>query len=322
MTDAEALALAVEAAAHWGGCDAPRLIKNRENAVFEVELPQARAALRLHRQGYQSEAAIRSELWFVSELALAGMPVPLPLVTEARDVLADLGGGRVASAIVWVEGAAIGEGNVPLAQLRARQVAIHHDLGRLLAQVHTVADGLTLPASFTRPDWGLEGLLGKSPFWGRFWEHPALTGPEAALLSAARLYARQRLAGYQGSQGLIHADVIRENVFDHGSGLTLIDFDDFGTGYRLYDLGTALRDNLDEPALPELAAALLDGYGALRPLGPAERAMLPLFVLLRCLASVGWSIPRLPADDPRVAVHVARAVRVARIVLADGDLWG
>ena len=85
MTDAEALALAVQAAAHWGGClpefGAPRLIKNRENAVFEVAFPDAEAALRLHRLGYQSEAAIRSELWWVSELALAGLPVALPLLT-------------------------------------------------------------------------------------------------------------------------------------------------------------------------------------------------------------------------------------------------
>lgn len=322
MTDAEALALAVQAAGHWGGCDAPRLIKNRENAVFEVELPTARAALRLHRVGYQSEAAIRSELWFVSELALAGVPVPVPLLTETRDVLADLGGGRIASAIVWVEGEAIGEGGVPLAQSPARQVALHRDLGRLLGQVHTVADGLTRPAGFVRPDWRLQGLLGESPFWGRFWDHPGLTGEEAALLRAARRFAQGQLAGYQGSQGLIHADVIRENVLENGTGLTLIDFDDFGLGYRLYDLGTALRDNLEEPGLPMLAAALVEGYATERPLSPADRAMLPLFVLLRCLASVGWSIPRLAADDPGARTHIARAVRAARILLSGGNLWG
>ena len=61
MSDAEVLAQAVEAAGFWGGCVAPRLIKNRENAVFEVMLPSGRAALRLHRVGYQTEAAVRSE---------------------------------------------------------------------------------------------------------------------------------------------------------------------------------------------------------------------------------------------------------------------
>ena len=41
--------LAAEAAAHWNG-RVTRLIRNRENAVFEVALPQGRAALRLHRR--------------------------------------------------------------------------------------------------------------------------------------------------------------------------------------------------------------------------------------------------------------------------------
>ena len=43
MTDDQALLLAHEAALAWGGCPAPRLIKNRENAVFDVVLPTGRA---------------------------------------------------------------------------------------------------------------------------------------------------------------------------------------------------------------------------------------------------------------------------------------
>lgn len=324
MTDAQALALAVRAAAHWGGClpefGLPRLIKNRENAVFEVEFAKARAALRLHRPGYQSAAAIRSELWLTSELAQAGVAVPLPLLTQAGKMLVDLGDGRIASAILWADGAAIGQGGVPLAQPVARQVEIHRALGCLLAQMHDVADRLALPVGFVRPDWGLAGLLGETPFWGRFWEHPGLSASQGAVLRAARTHARHRLADYRGSQGLIHADAIRENILDHGTGLTLIDFDDCGFGYRLYDLGTALRDNLAEPALPALAAALLEGYGTLRPLEPQDRAMLPVFVLLRTLASVGWSMPRMAPDDPGAAVHIARALRAAGIVLAGGDL--
>ena len=325
MTDAEALALAVQAAAHWGGClpefGAPRLIKNRENAVFEVAFPDAEAALRLHRLGYQSEAAIRSELWWVSELALAGLPVALPLVTQARDLVADLGGGQIASAILWVEGAAIGAGGVPLAQSAAGQAEIHHGLGRLLAQIHRVTDGLTPPARFERPDWRLEGLLGETPFWGRFWEHPGLSATEAAVLRAARSFARARLQSYGGSQGLIHADVIRENVLDHDGRLTLIDFDDCGFGYRMYDLGTALRDNLTEPHLPAIHAALIEGYSEVCPISAQDRAMLPVFVLLRTLASVGWAMPRLAADDPGALAHIARAVRTARIIMDGGDLF-
>ncbi len=322
MTDAEALAIAVRASEHWGGCAELRLIKNRENAVFEMMLPGTRAALRLHRPGYQSPAAIRSELWWVSQLARVGLPVPVPLMTLSQDLLADLGGGNIASAIAWVPGQALGEGGALLRQSPAEQLALHHGLGRLLAQMHTATDSLTLPSDFVRPDWGIEGLLGESPLWGRFWEHPALSAADAAVLQAARECGRLRLAEYRGSQGLIHADVIRENVLAHPGQLTLIDFDDSGFGYRLYDLGTALRDSLHEPLLPAITAALIDGYSGVRTFSAEDRAMLPVFVLLRTLASVGWTMPRLPPDHPLVRVHIDRALTAATAVLSGRDLLG
>ena len=324
MTDAEAFALAVEAAAHWGGAGpgAPRLIANRENAVFEVELPvAARAALRLHRVGYQSDAAIGSELWLVSELALCGVPVPLPLPMQAGGLVADLGLGRRASVLLWAEGEAIGQARVPLVQSPAEQVRIYHALGRLLATLHGAADTLELPPTFSRPDWGADGLLGDAPFWGRFWEHPGLAAEEQQVMLAARNWCRDRLANFSnGDQGVIHADVLRENVLVDGDALTLIDFDDCGTGFRLYDLGTALSHSLTEPRLAAIAAALIEGYSTLRPLDTAARAMVPVFTLLRTLASVGWTMPRMPPDHPSARAHIDRAVRAARIVMTGGDL--
>ena len=326
MTDAETLALAVQAAKHWGGAGPlpPRLIAKRENTVFEVELPEAaRAALRLHRVGYQSDAAIGSELWLVSELALRGVPVPLPLATRDGRLVADLGGGQRASVVLWAEGEAIGQARVPLAQSPAEQVRIYHGLGGLLAALHRAADALELSPMFSRPDWGTEGLLGDAPFWGRFWDHPGLAADERQVMLAARDWCRERLAGFShGDQGIIHADVLRENVLVDGDALTLIDFDDCGTGFRLYDLGTALSHSLLEPHLAAIAAALIDGYAALRPLTAEARAMVPVFTLLRTLASVGWTIPRLPPNHPSARANIDRAVRAARIVMADGDLFG
>ena len=125
-------------------------------------------------------------------------------------------------------------------------------------------------------------------------------------------------ADHGGDYGLIHADVLRENLLDDAGRLWLIDFDDCGFGFRLYDLATALSQSLDEPQLPGLAAALLDGYGESRRLPPQPGQWLTLFVLLRCLASCGWPITRSTADDPRMRPYATRALRLARLYL-DGD---
>jgi Ser/Thr protein kinase RdoA (MazF antagonist) len=325
LTPAEAEALAREALAAWGGTGVPRLLKLRENAVFEIALPEiGRAALRLHRRGYQTEDAIRSELWWLAALADEGLAVPRPLVTAGGGPIAHLSDGRIASVLGWVEGAPLGEAGVPLAGPVEVQIRLHASIGRALGALHAATDRLALPAWFRRPRWDADGLVGTTPFWGPFWDHPGATPAERDLLAEVRQAAALRLADYAAAgadQGLIHADVLRENVLVADHHVALIDFDDSGHGFRLYDLGTALSQNLAEPFLPEIATALIEGYATVRPLEPEDRSLLPLFTLLRCCTSVGWMVPRLAPGDPRQRAYLDRALRAARIVMSGGDLF-
>lgn len=301
---------AAEAAAHWNATPL-RLIRNRENAVFEVALPTGRAALRLHRMGYQDDAAIRSELWWCA--ALAGqVNVPAALPAKDGNLLVTLSNGRKASVIDWVEGEALGEAGKPYDRPLPLLLDQHHALGRLIADFHSATDRLTLPADFTRPAWDIEGLVGETPFWGRFWDHPAATPEQRQTLERARSYLRDALTEHAKTHplGPIHADVLRENVLVNDRSLWLIDFDDSGIGFRHYDLGTVLSQNLYEPAYAEIRDALMEGYGT------TDTQAVELFTLARTCASVGWTMPRLAADDPINARHIARAVMWAQRVCA------
>ena len=296
--------LADEAANHWNG-RVVRLIRNRENAVFEMEFPKGRAALRLHREGYQDAAAIRSELWWCQALADAGVAVPRPLPP-----LVSLSNGRLASAIAWVDGQPLGEAGTDFAAPLATVLDQHCALGRLLAHLHSVTDRLTLPPEFTRPRWDVHGLVGDQPFWGRFWDHPSATSAQRVALLRARQYLALWLAEFEttGDFGPIHADVLRENVLVNEGSLNLIDFDDSGLGFRLYDLGTVLSQNLYEPAYPLIRDALISGYSETRA---ATVEAVEMFTLARTCASVGWTMPRLSADDLVHKTHLARAVMLA-----------
>ncbi|WP_343080531.1 phosphotransferase enzyme family protein [Ostreiculturibacter nitratireducens] len=320
-----ALALAREALEHWGGArDEPCFVKLRENLVFDVTLTDGtRAALRLHRPGYQSRAAIGAELDWTGRLAVAGLRVPRPVPTRSGSFTAEAG-GRVASAVSWLEGTALGAAGEPLGGTASDQARTMRALGALLARLHSATDRLELPDGFPRPAWDEEGLLGEAPLWGRFWENPALSMTERGILAEARDKARNELEAFriEGADfGLIHADVLRENVLSGPSGLSLIDFDDSGHGFRMYDLGTALVQNLEETALPQLAAALIAGYRAERPLPEHAARRLPLFTALRAFASAGWIVTRMPPGDPRQRFYAERALRMARIVLERGPDW-
>jgi Ser/Thr protein kinase RdoA (MazF antagonist) len=304
---------AEEAARAWGG-QLGRLIRNRENAVFEMSLPSGRAALRLHRQGYQNEAAIRSELWWCRALADAGIPVAAPLPDLAGGLLHPLIGGRFASVLTWIEGAPLGEVGRPFDAPRETVLARYRSLGRLLASLHSATDALVLPDWFQRPHWDVAGFTGEAPVWGRFWDHPAARPEEAAILRDARAFLRERLTdlAVHGDFGLIQADPLRENVFVADERLALIDFDDSGFGFRLYDLGVALRQNLAEPDYPAIRDALIEGYGG------ADVETVEVMVLARLCASVGWTIPRLAADDPTHRFAIGQALGWAGRVMERG----
>ncbi len=301
------LSLATDTLVAWGGAAAPpRLVSDRENAVFEVRLADGtHAALRLHRAGYRGAAAIEAELAWTGRLAASGFPCPAPLPCRNGHLVARAPDGRHASLVTWIDG-------VPLSDAAEDELPAHYRrLGTLLAELHMAADRFApVPAAF--PCWDAEALLGEDPLWGRFWENPALRPDESALLCAARRAARGRLEAAQAPDiGLIHADLLADNVLDDGARLWVIDFDDCGVGYRGYDLATALVSHCDQPDYPALFAALVAGYASRRGSAARLTADLPLFVTLRAMASCGWIAGRAAPRDPRQRAYAERALRLA-----------
>ena len=90
--------------------------------------------------------------------------------------------------------------------------------------------------------------------------------------------------------GLIHADLVRENIMLHKHKMQLIDFDDSGFGFRLFELATCLLANANEPNYDVLKTQLIAGYHSVRPLNITH---LQSFMLIRSLTYVGWIVPRM-----------------------------
>jgi Ser/Thr protein kinase RdoA (MazF antagonist) len=70
--------------------------------------------------------------------------------------------------------------------------------------------------------------------------------------------------------------------------VNVIDFDDCGFGWFMYDLGSSLSFIEHDPRVPELIDAWVAGYRDVAPLSTDEVAELPTFVLLRRLLLVAW----------------------------------
>lgn len=285
------------------------LLKQRENAVFAVTAPNGhKAALRLHRPAYHAAAALRSELAWIEALAASGLPTPAPRPTGLGELLVRvehpaLTQPRYADLLEWVAGSPVAVTGEPLPP--DLDIEGHfRALGTLTAQMHDRADAWRAPAGFTRHCWDRAGLVGEAPLWGRFWEHPQLDPHARLLLQAGRMAAAEDLSAYAAGgadYGLIHADLIPENVLASPEGLQLIDFDDSGYGWRMFDLATTLFVHLTDPAYTRAEASLFEGYGAVRPVLERDRAQLPLFMFLRASTYLGWLQTR-PESEEGVAM--------------------
>ncbi|KRB55144.1 serine kinase [Rhizobium sp. Root708] len=317
--DADLHGRARQALAAFGLPDqAPELLKFRENAVFKVRLRSGEmAVLRLHRPGYHSRAALQSELLWMDDLRRNGIAVPQPIATDSGDFLVQIAGeeSQHADLIGWVAGQQIGETGRPFRHSEREIERIYRSVGVAMAEAHNAADRWTIPAGFTRHAWDKDGLLGEEPLWGRFWDCLVLAAEDRRFLTKLRFDLQERIDALGAlDYGLIHADLVRENVLVDGDNVALIDFDDCGYGYRLFDIATALLRNRHEPHYDMLRSALVEGYRERRPLGDGALNNLPLFLLLRSVTYVGWAAARL--DLPDASNRLSRYVRDVRELAA------
>jgi Ser/Thr protein kinase RdoA (MazF antagonist) len=91
---------------------------------------------------------------------------------------------------------------------------------------------------------------------------------------------------------LIHADFTPDNIIYDGEDLLIIDFDDAAYGWHIYDIASAVFGSRHGRDIETLRAALLDGYREHRPLAKRDVDRLPMFLLIRAMAIIGWYLQR------------------------------
>jgi Ser/Thr protein kinase RdoA (MazF antagonist) len=285
-----------------------------ENATYAVDDPATgvRSVLRVHRPGYHSRTAIESELAWISAVR-ADRVVVTPEVLPASDGALVVvgrhpdGERRHVVRFAWVPG------REPAG---LRLVEDFRVLGGMAARLHTHAREWRRPAWFTRFTWNYETSIGPRGHWGRWQDGMAVGREEHEVLARLDATLRRRLEAFgTGPErfGLVHADMRLANLLvdaDDADGdpddapdgerrrepdlvaadsrVTVLDFDDCGFGWYLYDLGGSLSFMEDDPRVPELVDAWVAGYREVRELSTEEVAELPTFVLLRRLLLVAW----------------------------------
>ena len=318
--------LATVALARWGVRDCePEIVKYRENAVFRVAAADGRdAVLRVHRHGYHSDAALRSELAWLEALHADGIAVPAVIPSAAGAPFEIVQGAgvpepRQVDMLTWMPGIPIGTLEEGLNPAIVDVHAVFAGVGRLCARLHNRTEAWTPPAGFTRHAWDREGLVGPEPLWGRFWEAAVLGTEERRLIERARASAREALTAYGRSPrcyGLIHADFNLDNMLLDGERVIPLDFDDCGFGWHLFDLATVWTIYHGSDLAEAIRAGVVEGYRSERDLPDEELEHLPLFELARAFSYLGWVHTR-----SETASAQSLAAEVAQLVCTLGEAY-
>ncbi len=303
-------------------------LKVRENAVFRVDLADGgRAVLRVHRPGYHSDEELDSEFLWLRALEAAGIAVPRVIGSRrGRDfevVQTPAVGARQVDVFEWIEGSQLGSVETGLEGDAAAIADQYFTIGAIAARMHNQAAGWQPPATFRRHAWDMAGLVGERPFWGRFWELAALTAAQRSLLeqTRARIAGGLAVCGMRSDRyGLIHADLVPENLLVDGDRVRVIDFDDAGFGWHLFELATSLYFISADEGYPTARAALIRGYRSLRALPDEQLEWLPLFLAARGTTYLGWVHTRQESDTARELTPflIERACAAAEEYLATG----
>ncbi len=233
-------------------------VTHGENTTFRHDSAAGRHLVRVHRpqrhgRDVDSAAAIRSELaWLNAIRADTDLAVPEPLLASDGSSTVDVsaaGETRVCSVLRWMDGR--------IHEASPRPVHLSR-LGEAMARLHDQADAWQPPPDFVRIRWDHETFFGDVMVYGvssaaACW---ALL-PTGVRTRFEAVAARMAIMGLGSDVGLIHADLHLGNAVFRGDGVKLIDFDDCGTGPRLYDLAVALWELRDKPGFPVFREALL-----------------------------------------------------------------
>jgi len=309
-------------------------VTERENAVFRAtgagQTGPGTYAVRVHRAGYHADAELRSHAAWARALTADGIVATAPVIeTVEGDVVArarhpSVPEERQVTVLGWVEGTIFSEAATDGSDDGVDDETTYHRVGQLMARLHAHAERWAPPPDFEVLSWDGDGLLGEDATWGRFWDASLLDDDGRALMTRFRDRTRavlDELGTGPDHFGLVHGDFLPENLLLAPDGtITLLDFDDCGRGWFLFDIATALfMPSIDE-TYPAVRDAFVSGYREVRSLPDADVALLPWFLALRAATYVGWMETR---SHTRFAQDMGPLVAAGAVdligTLLDGD---
>ncbi len=226
--------------------------------------------------------------WLAALRREADLPVPEPVPTLEGDLLTTISipgvPDRHVSLMRWVDGRHFKKG-LRLHHLRA--------WGSLVAQLHLFSTSWNPPEGFERPTWDWAGQLGngvlRTPVEELIASMPKHFQEPFKFVSEKARSVMESLGKGPDAFGLVHCDMYLENLLFKAGQPRLIDFEDCGFGYWMWDIGLIFSQWPWTKEFPEFRDAFIEGYNQVRTLPEEQYQHLDLFIAAHCATMVLWA---------------------------------
>jgi Ser/Thr protein kinase RdoA (MazF antagonist) len=260
-----------------------------ENWTYRIESSGAAATvLRIYRPGGRSTAEVMSELAWMRALGEdVGSLVPAVIPTTAGSQVLELTREPPLPPCYCVMFSCAPGGEPAEDEL----APWFPKLGEITARLHQHARSWTRPPWFRRPRWDISTTIGNQPHWGP-WQSSVTDAEEIRQLQQLAEVVMRRLRGFGiGADrfGLVHADLRLANLLVDRDRITVIDFEDCGLSWYLYDLACALTFNEGRADVRELVALWVDGYRRVEHLSAEDEEEIDTFLMLRRLMLTAYA---------------------------------
>lgn len=274
-----------------------KLLSLSENATYRIDVPDSSPLiLRVHRTNYHSKEGIQTELDWMRALqqeAFIQTPQSIRGINgdEIQEIVSEsLNESRFVTLFHFIDGEEPDESDL---------IEPFKKLGEVTGKMHKHARSWTLPNYFDRLVWDYDGCIGNTPNWGNWRNGPGLKPEDVGVLEEVSARIKQRLEAFGSSPdrfGLIHSDIRLANLLICDGDTRVIDFDDCGLGWFLYDLASAVSFIETNPGLDQMIEAWVEGYRRSASLSEEEEREIPTFIMMRRLTLFAWLGSHQEAD--------------------------
>lgn len=289
-----------------------------ENATFVLRRLSDRRpckVMRVARTGYRTLEEIQAEIRWLEHLSCQDKVKTAGLVKNRSNgflTVAETGGQAYGCLMFeYLEGA-----HPDLCDGR-KACEDFYQVGRIAALLHTDTEEWKESQSLDRPCWDYSHMIGEQGLFGDWRKCGELSAEDRQTLEQACRRIRGRLSRYERSgknYGLIHSDLRAANLLKDKGRIQVIDFDDCGFGWHMYDLAASISFVEDHPWAGRWVEAWLRGYQTLRPLRREDLEEIPTFIMARRIQLLAWITSHEDSDPvrnmyPKFAKNTAELAR-------------